>query len=381
MKNQNEKFMLSALKLAKKGIGSVEPNPAVGAILVKDGQIIGKGYHKKFGGPHAEINAIEDCKKQGCNPSGATMYVTLEPCCHQGKTAPCTDAIIEAGLSKVVIAMIDPSEHAKGLRLGTPYGGGIEQLRSAGIEVQAGLCESEAKLLNAPFVKYAATGKCWVIVKWAQSIDGKLSYADGGRERWISNEQSRKDAHKLRRRVQGILVGIETVLADDPLLTPRPSRGKRPVRIILDSRLRIPANCRLLSTTEEGPVLIVTSDEAIGLKPELVGSIIQAGAELLTVPAQQARCDLGSVINELSKRGIAQLLVEGGPRVIASFLEENLADEVRVYIAPKILGKSGSADISEPMAGLMKGLGLHYVDIKRFGDNVRISGLLGEKIS
>jgi len=371
----DQRYMQMALKLARRGVGSVEPNPAVGAVLVKANQIIGRGWHKKFGGPHAEISAIEDCKTLGVSPAGAVMYVNLEPCCHYGKTGPCTDAIIAAKLAKVVAAMLDPSEHAGGQ--------GIEQLRKAGIEVQVGICETEAKLLNAPFIKFAATGRCWVILKWAQSIDGKLAYADKDSGRWISNEQSRKDVHKLRWRVQAILVGIGTVLADDPLLTARPSpapsrggasKGEKPTRIVLDSHLRIPPDCKLLATAKETPVLILTSEATVQTNPEAAGKIAQKGAELLCCPDTQGRSNLYFLLDELSKRGVAQLLVEGGPAVITSFLKEQLADEIVVYIAPKILGSQGIADISEPMAELTGGFGLHYVDIKRFGDDVRLTG-------
>jgi len=382
------KYMQMALKLAQRGIGSVEPNPAVGAIIVKSNQIIGKGWHKRFGGGHAEINALADCKKLAVNPQGATMYVTLEPCCHSGKTAPCTDAIIAAKLAKVVVATIDPSEHA--------HGAGLEQLRNAGIDVQVGLCEKEARLLNAPFIKFATTGKCWVILKWAQSLDGKLSYPEGNEKRWISGEQSRKDVHKLRRRVQGILVGINTVIADDPLLTARPvrsvqrssaslpegltsngarpSRDKKAVRVVLDSHLRIPLSCRLLATAKKVPVLIVTSEEAVQTNPNKQEKIAQKGAELLTVPATQGRADLCFLLGELSRRGIAQLLVEGGPTVITEFLRQRLADEICVYIAPRILGGSGGIGISRSVAELAEAVGLHYVDIKRFGGDVRITG-------
>ena len=368
----DEKYMQMALKLAQRGIGSVEPNPAVGAILVKANQIIGKGWHKRFGGPHAEINALADCKKLAVNPQGATMYVTLEPCCHQGKTAPCTDAIIAAKLAKVVVATIDPSKHANGK--------GIEQLHNAGIDVQVGLCEKEARLLNAPFVKFATTGKCWVILKWAQSIDGKLSYPEGNEKRWISGEQSRKDVHKLRRRVQGILVGINTVIADDPLLTARPSRGKMPLRVILDSNLRIPLDCKLLATAKKVPVLIATSEEAAQTNSNRREKIVQKGAELLTMPTTRGRADLCFLLDALSRRGIAQLLVEGGPTVITEFLRQGLTDEICVYIAPEILGGSGSVDISEPMAELAEAVSLHYVDIKRFGDDVRITGFAKKAI-
>ncbi len=369
--------MRMALRLARRGIGSVEPNPAVGCIIVKEGRIVGKGWHKKFGGPHAEINALQNCKTLGVNPRGATMYVALEPCCHYGKTPPCTEAIIAAGIAKVVAATIDPSPHANGA--------GMKQLREAGIEARTGVCETEARLLNAPFIKFAATGKCWVILKWAQSIDGKVAYAaKTSQQRWISNELSRKDAHKLRRRVQGILVGINTVIADDPLLTARPSRGKRPARIVLDTHLRIPLNCRLLATAKKEPVLVVTSEEAVKANSEIADKTAQKGAELLTVPIDQGRCDIKSLLDELSKRGVAQLLVEGGPTVLASFLKRQLADEICVYITAKILGSQSSLAISEPPCLLSKtetgaelsaAVSLHYIDVKCFGDDIRLTGL------
>jgi diaminohydroxyphosphoribosylaminopyrimidine deaminase/5-amino-6-(5-phosphoribosylamino)uracil reductase len=372
MSNNDEKFMQAALRLAKRGIGSVEPNPAVGAVIVKNSRIIGKGWHKKFGGPHAEINALEDCKKLGENPQGATMYVTLEPCCHYAKTPPCTDAIIAAGLAKVVIATIDPSEHANGKS--------VKQLRDAGIEVQTGICEAEARLLNAPFIKFATTGNCWVILKWAQTIDGKLAYAAGYESRWISNEQSRKDAHKLRRRAGGILVGINTVIADDPLLTARPSKGKKPIRIVLDASLRIPLDCRLLTTAKKAPVLIVAGEGAVQVNSENADKISKKGVEVITMPAIQSRCDLRFLLDELTKRGIQQLLVEGGPTVLSSFLKEQLADEIVIYIAPKILGSQGGADITQSMTELTKAVSLHYVDIKRFGDDVRVTGLTQDPV-
>ena len=366
--SQDTKYMQTALKLAERGIGSVEPNPAVGAVIVKKNQIIGKGWHKKFGEPHAEINAIEDCKNIGANPAEATMYVTLEPCCHHDKTPPCTDAIIAAKLAKVFVATLDPSQHANGK--------GVEQLRSAGIQVQLGLCQTQARLLNAPFFKFAATGKCWTILKWAQTIDGRLAYADksSGRK-WISNEQSRKDVHKLRRRVQAILVGINTIIADDPLLTARPGRDKPATRVVLDSQLRIPLDCKLLKTAKKAPVLIVASEAAVRANPQKQEKITQKAAEVLTYPDTQGRSNLSFLLEELSKRGIAQLLVEGGPRVLTSFLTQGLADEIIVYITPKILGQQGAANINELISQLTHAVALHHVDIKCFGDDIRITGL------
>lgn len=368
MSTQDEKYMQAALKLARRGIGSVEPNPGVGAVIVKANQVIGKGWHKKFGSHHAEINALEDCETLGVNPKDAVMYVTLEPCHHQGKTGPCTQAIIEAGITKVFVATIDPSGHANGA--------GLEQLRQGGIEVQTGLCETEAKLLNAPFIKFNTTGKCWVTLKWAQSIDGKLAYSQQSEEqRWISNESSRKNVHNLRRRAGAILVGINTVIADDPLLTARPDKGKKTVRIVLDSFLRIPPDCQLLETAKESPVLIYTSQKSIRTQPEIVDNITGKGAELLAFPDTDARSNLYFLLDELSNRGIQHLLVEGGPRVLTSFIKENLVDEIIVYLAPKILGGSGCADITSPMAELTQSISLNYIQTERFADDIRLSGL------
>jgi diaminohydroxyphosphoribosylaminopyrimidine deaminase / 5-amino-6-(5-phosphoribosylamino)uracil reductase len=362
-------YMNQALKHAASGIGSVEPNPAVGAVIVKDGQIIGKGFHKKFGGPHAEINALADCKAKGNDPAGATMYVTLEPCCHFGKTPPCADALIEAKIVKVVAAVVDPAPHAAGK--------GIEKLRAAGVEVEVGICEKEASILNAPVFKFVKTNLPWVILKWAQSIDGKLAYAnpkvDG---RWLSNEQSRIDAHDLRRRVQAVLVGINTVIADDPLLTPRPANGKNPLRVVLDVDLHIPHESKLLQTASESPLLVITSHHSLKYREEAAHHIIKRGGQVLPLPMADGQCDLNAMLIELGKRQIQQLLVEGGPTVLASFLKQNLADEVRVYIAPKILGSAGAASITEAMTQVTNALNLDNVTIKNFDSDICLSGMI-----
>jgi len=366
--DHDEEYMQMALKLAQRGIGSVEPNPAVGCVIVKGSQVIGKGWHRKFGAAHAEVVALEDCRTIGANPGGATMYVTLEPCCHHAKTPPCTDAIIEAALARVVVAVIDPSAHANGR--------GLAQLRDAGIKVDIGVCVNQARLLNAPFIKFAATGKCWITLKWAQTIDGKLAWAQSSDERrWISNESSRKDAHKLRRRSAAILVGIDTVIADNPLLTPRPGGGKKPTRIVLDSNLRIPLDCQLLATAGKSPVMVVTSLRTVETNPHAVEAVRQKGAELLIFPDEPGQSNLHLLIDELSNRGIGQLLVEGGPTVIGSFLNEGLADEICVYVSPKLLGSAGSAEISAPLSQLSEPLELHHTDIKRFEDDFRLTGL------
>jgi len=371
---EDERYMQMALKLAKRGVGGVEPNPIVGCVIVKRERVIGQGWHKEFGGPHAEIMALEDCKKLKVSPRDGTMYVTLEPCCHEAKTGPCTEAIIDAGLRKAVVATIDPSAYASGK--------GIDLLREAGIEVQTGVCEREAKFLNAPFIKFATTGKCWVVLKWAQSLDGKLAYAEKtDQDQWISNEQSRKDAHKLRRRAQAILVGINTVIADNPLLMPRPSKGKKPIRIVLDNSLRIPIKCKLMRTTKKGRVIVCTSESAIRANPKVAERIKKKGVEVLVYPDVEGRSNLHFLLDEISRRDVQQLLVEGGPSVLASFLVEQLADEVCVYIAPKIFGSGGSAEISQSLAELAAVVGLEHVDIKRIGDDVRLTGLTRKALS
>jgi len=358
--------MLEALKLARKGLGSVEPNPAVGCVIVKNGKIIGKGYHKKFGNPHAEIEALKDCVKKGNNPAGSTVYVTLEPCCHFGKTGPCTDALIAAKVKKVIAATSDPSPHAAGK--------GFKLLKKSGIEVAHGLLAKEAKEINLPFFKYASTGRPWIILKWAQSIDAKLACSNN---RWITSEQSRADVHALRRRTQAILVGINTVLADDPLLTPRPpANDRRPLRIILDPHLQTPLTSNIVKTASSCPVLIFTSAKA--LKTPKAVKIQKMNVICSPLPLNNSKFDLAALLNDLSKRnGISQLLVEGGPTVLASFLAAGLVDEFRIYIAPKILARSGSADISAIFSTIASNITMSNIQYLHIGPDICISALAG----
>jgi len=368
--NKNKQFMEQALELAKRGFGSVEPNPMVGCVIVRQGCVLGKGWHKEFGGPHAEINSLEDCRENGHDPAGATMCVTLEPCCHHGKTPPCVDEIIKAKIAKVVVAMEDPTEKAAGK--------GVERLRNAQIKVTVGVCEKHARLLNPAFIRFARTARPWVILKWAQTIDGKLAANAGPTEKeWISCEQSRKDVHKIRRSCQGILAGVDTVIADDPLLTARPARGRKLMRVVLDTNLRIPLACRLLKTVHEAPVLVVAAEKAVTDNRPKTRQITAAGAEVLTVPVSKSgRCDLDSLLDELGKRNVQRLLVEGGPTVIKSFLKESLADELILYIAPKILAGNQMSDISVMMSDLGRSLRLHNSSTTIFGSDARIRGFL-----
>ncbi len=360
MKSSDEEFMLEALNLAGKGIASVEPNPAVGCVIVKGGRIIGKGYHKKFGGLHAEINALSDCRKKGNNPAGATMYVSLEPCCHFGKTPPCTNAIVKAKIAKVILAAVDPSPHANGK--------GIRLLKKAGIEVSTGLCEKQAKLLNVSFFKFAKTARPWVILKWAQSKDGFLA---SKKHRWLSNKKSRADAQKIRRRADAILVGINTVLADDPLLIARPPRrDKKLLRVVLDSGLKIPLTCNLIKTVKKAPVLVFTANK----NNKKITLLRKKGAEIITVPSAEGKCNLKDVLAALAQKGIQQVLVEGGPTVITSFLRAGLADEIIVYISPKILGRLGTASATKPMAKAANPARLHNLDVKNLNADLCING-------
>jgi len=341
--------MRLALELAAKGLGSVEPNPAVGCVIVKNGKIIGKGYHKKFGGPHAEINALKNCK---VSPAGATLYVTLEPCCHYGKTPPCVNAIIKASIKKVVAAVKDPTKKVAGK--------GFKILKKAGIEVKSGVCAKEAEKLNAPFFKFAKTKKPYVIVKWAQSKDGFLARSD--KKRWISNSASRKNVQKIRKRVQAVLVGINTILDDDPMLTVRPDNGNQPLRVILDSKLRIPLNSNLIRTANKSPVCIFTT---------VSGKIKTKSVETIKI---KGKINLKAVLAELGKRNIQQVLVESGAKLNTAFLEENLADEVIVYSSNEKLGKKGKVKSSPIMQKIYNQLKNNHKDKKRFGTNVRLKG-------
>ncbi|OQY05524.1 MAG: riboflavin biosynthesis protein RibD [Planctomycetales bacterium 4572_13] len=369
MKSDTE-YMQMAMELAAKGVGCVEPNPAVGCVIVKDGSVIGQGFHKRFGQAHAEVNALADCGRNGHDPAGATLFVTLEPCSHTGKTPPCTRAIIDAKIAKVVIASKDPTKLA---------GGGIETLKQAGIAVEIGLCQDEAEKLNAPFYKYARTGLPWVVVKWAQSIDGKLAWTNPPAEgNWISNKQSRAAVHRLRKRMGAILTGIDTVITDNPKLTVRidgETIDRPPLRVVLDSGLRMPWDCNLI-TVPDAPTVVVTTAQTAQTEFAQVEKLQSAGVEVLSVGVCNDHCDLKETLAELGKRGIQQVLIEAGPTLIGAFLKQNLADEVQIYIAPLILGPNGSAAISEPMSTLNDYLKLKDVRIDTFGTDVRICGFL-----
>jgi diaminohydroxyphosphoribosylaminopyrimidine deaminase/5-amino-6-(5-phosphoribosylamino)uracil reductase len=299
--------MRQALALAARGRGHVEPNPMVGAVVVRDGVRVGEGWHQRFGGPHAEVFALAAA---GDAARGATLYVTLEPCCHFGKTPPCTDAVIAAGVRRVVAAMADPFPKVAG--------GGIALLRDAGVEVEVGVCEAEARRLNAPYLKLVGTGRPYVHAKWAMTLDGKIATRTGD-SKWISNEASRRRVHELRGRMDAILVGSGTALADDPQLTARPAGPRVPARIVLDRRGRLSPDSHLVRTAREVPTIVVGQGN-----PALV-EVIPSGS-------------IAELLDELGRRRFTNVLVEGGGEVLGSFLDAGEIDEVHVFIAPRLAG-------------------------------------------
>ncbi|MBQ4347539.1 MAG: bifunctional diaminohydroxyphosphoribosylaminopyrimidine deaminase/5-amino-6-(5-phosphoribosylamino)uracil reductase RibD [Firmicutes bacterium] len=323
---QDTDYMKMAIELAKKGSGHVNPNPLVGAVIVKDGKVIGEGWHERFGGLHAERNALANCKS---SPQGATIYVTLEPCCHWGKTPPCTDAIIESGISRVVVGSTDPNPKVAGE--------GLNILRGKGIKVKVGVLKEECDRLNDIFFHYILKKTPFVTLKYAMTMDGKIA-THTGESRWITNETSRAHVHALRNRYAGIMAGIGTVLADDPLLTSRIPGGRNPLRIICDSHLRTPPDSQIAKTAKDVPTIIAFCDAP----KERMAPLEAAGCELLCLPAKNSHIDLAALMRVLGEREIDSVLLEGGGELNWSALKSGIVHKVMTYIAPKIFGGENS---------------------------------------
>lgn len=315
--------MQQALELARRSWGLVEPNPMVGCLLVKEGRVIGQGRHRRFGGPHAEIDALKDA---GGNTAGATCVVTLEPCCHCGKTAPCTEALIRAGVSRVVIGCLDPNPQV--------HGRGVESLRAAGLDVTVGVLEDECQQLVAPFAKLVQTGRPWVIAKWAMTLDGHLASRTGD-SKWISSAESRERVHWMRGGVDVIVVGIETVLADDCRLTARPPGPRTATRVVLDRRARLPLESQLVRTARDVPVLVAVGPEA---EPERIGALESAGCQIWRSDSADRLKFWDGLQREMGRREWTQVLVEGGARVLGTCFDAQSVDEVHVFVSPKIIG-------------------------------------------
>jgi diaminohydroxyphosphoribosylaminopyrimidine deaminase/5-amino-6-(5-phosphoribosylamino)uracil reductase len=356
-------FMSQALDLAQRGRGNVEPNPLVGCVIVRNGQLVGQGYHQRFGGPHAEIEAL---RAAGAAARGAGVYVTLEPCCHQGQTGPCTQALIEAGVAQVVVGCQDPNPLVAGQ--------GLAALRAAGIEVQTGLLHAQATQLLAPFTKLITTGRPWVIAKWAMTLDGKIA-ARNRSSQWISNEASRAAVHKMRGQVDAILVGRGTVVADDPRLTARPPGARIATRVVLDSTASLALDSQLTQSTDQAPLLVATTAAA---PPENRRALEACGAEIVVLPGQDRGEQMAALLLELGSRQMTNLLVEGGSEVFGTLLDLHAIDEVHVFVAPKLIGGRGAAS---PIAGqglvdMAAAVELRQMQVEILADNLHIHGYL-----
>jgi diaminohydroxyphosphoribosylaminopyrimidine deaminase/5-amino-6-(5-phosphoribosylamino)uracil reductase len=350
----DKQYMKRALQLARRGMGKVSPNPMVGAVIVRSDKIIAEGYHRRFGGDHAERDAL---KRASENVRGATIYVNLEPCSHWGKTPPCVDALIEQGIKRVVIGTLDPHPEVNGK--------GVKILRDHGIEVVKGVLDEEALALNEVYFHYIRTGRPFITIKYAQSLDGRIATARGD-SRWISSEASRRFAHRLRAQHDAVMVGIGTVLADDPLLTVRSVRGRNPLRIVLDSRLRIPGKAQVLQG--EAKTLIVTTEAHAEKK---VSTIQKGGKEILVVQRDtQGRVDVKTLMQVLAERGISSILVEGGGALITSLLKGGLVKRMVVITAPLIVGKGieGVGDLG--IAELKQAMRPTTYTVRRIGEDV-----------
>jgi diaminohydroxyphosphoribosylaminopyrimidine deaminase / 5-amino-6-(5-phosphoribosylamino)uracil reductase len=362
-----------AIELAHRGAGNVRPNPVVGAVVARDGEVLGEGWHEQYGAAHAEVNAIEACGL--ADLSGATLYVSLEPCCHEGKTPPCTEAILQAGLRRVVVASDDPSEKASGRSLGI--------LRDEGVEVVIadGELATEARLLNQAFRKHARVGRPWVLFKSAMTLDGKVATPTGD-SKWISGEDSRALAHRWRAAVDAVIVGIGTALADDPQLTARPEGvpaelERQPRRVVFDTLARLPPSSQLVGAADEIPLTVVVSRAAAHADTEALEA---AGAHVLVATGENEPARVRSALDQLGAQGIAAALLEGGPHLAGAFLDAGEIDEIRLFLAPLVLGGRSARD---PLEGqgverIEDALRALTLENERVGDDLLISARLRE---
>ncbi len=361
--DKHEKWMSRALKLAEKGKGYTGANPMVGAVVVRGDEVVAEGYHHAFGEPHAEVEAIS-CAKAPLD--GTTMYVTLEPCCHYGKQPPCTEAIIRAGIGRVVVAMKDPNPQVAGK--------GLQRLREAGVAVEVGVLEKEARALNKGFIHYVTQRRPYVLLKSAVTLDGKVATRTG-HSRWVSGEASRALVHQWRHEYQGIMVGIGTVLKDNPRLTCRMENGTNPLRIVIDSKLRFPADAAMLK--EEGQTLIYTTEVIDEQRREELMS--HGEVAVISFPAKEGQVDLTKVMEDLGKRQIATVMAEGGPRLAKSLWEANLVEELALFIAPKVLGDQEAPGFIQGRMPLKmeEALPAAWTAIERVGDDLLLTASLG----
>ena len=358
MTSTDTKYMKRALTLAKKGLGKTYPNPAVGCIIVKNGTIIGEGWHKLAGGHHAEVLALE---MAGVEAQGADVYVTLEPCSHTGKTPPCSEALIRAGVNRVVAGMSDPNPQVNG--------GGLRALQQAGIETLCGVLEEECRAINRPFLKFITTGHPYVTYKCAMTLDGKIASVTGD-SRWISCEASRKIVHRMRADSDAIMVGIDTIIADNPQLTVRHVKGRNPLRIIVDSRLRTPESVAVLSARMAPGTMIVTTES----NPKVHARYLKSGVRLLVCSSKDGKVDLYDLWNKLGKLGIHSLLLEGGSRLAGEALGLGLIDECVFFYAPKVVGSDGFSPFAiTGTTDMARSIMFHDLSMRRVGTDIMVT--------
>jgi diaminohydroxyphosphoribosylaminopyrimidine deaminase / 5-amino-6-(5-phosphoribosylamino)uracil reductase len=369
----DHEYLARAIELATRGRGRVHPNPVVGAVVVKDGVVVGEGWHAEYGGPHAEVNAIAACG--GADLAGATMYVSLEPCCHDGKTPPCTDAILAAGIGRVVVGSDDPTEKASGRGLGI--------LRDEGVvvDVAGGELAARARLANQAFRKHARTGRPWVLFKSAMTLDGKVATRTGD-SKWISSDSSRELAHRWRASVDAVVVGIGTALADDPQLTARIQDPELPVprqprRVVFDATGRLPLDSKLVTQAPEVPLTVVVSRAA---PRSACDALETAGAEVIVATGENEPARVRSALDALGEQGIAAVLLEGGPHLAGAFLDAGEIDEVRLFLAPLVLGGSKARDPleGEGVERISEALRALTLDCQRVADDVLVTARLRE---
>ena len=361
----DETFMRAALELARRGEGLVEPNPMVGCVIVRDGNIIGQGYHERFGEAHAEVIAIRSVDSSE-SLKGATAYVTLEPCCHHGKTPPCSEALIKAGIARVVVAVQDPFAKVNG--------GGLKQLTDAGIETTVGVCGEQASDLLAPYLKLQRTGRPWVIAKWAMTIDGRIA-TTSGESQWITNEQSRQQVHLLRRRVDAIAVGMGTVTKDNPALTARhPEReALRVATRVVFCQHRLPElSCQLIATARETPTMLVV---ASSIDQAAVQPHADAGAKIVCCQSDDPLRMVNEALAEFGKAGMTNVMLEGGGVLLSSFLAADQIDECHVYIGAKIFGGSSAPGPigGQGIASIADATKWQLTALDRFANDVRMT--------
>ncbi|MBM3253316.1 MAG: bifunctional diaminohydroxyphosphoribosylaminopyrimidine deaminase/5-amino-6-(5-phosphoribosylamino)uracil reductase RibD [Candidatus Omnitrophica bacterium] len=373
LQKDDVRFMKLAKNLALKGMGNTNPNPVVGCVIVKEGRLVARGYHRKAGLPHAEIEAIREAQKKNINLRGTTMYVNLEPCTHFGKTPPCVKTIIDSGIKRVIIGMRDPNPINNGR--------GIRILRRSGVSVEIGVMEEELRKINLPFIKFMKRGLPYITVKVAESLDGKIATRTLD-SKWITNEDSRSFANRLRGYVDAILVGANTVIFDNPLLTNRSKNNplRQPLKIILDERLKVPLDSDIFSYKSPSKSIIATTKK---LPLNKMGTFLkQKNIEVLFCKRKSGFVDLKDLLRKLAEKGIMHILVEGGGQTIASFFKEGLVDEVYFFIAPKIIGGK-DAPTSVEGDGIRKleaAISLKDIDIKHFGDDILIHGRIKNNV-